>query len=184
MIALSVILISSGHTLVQHLVMLQYPMPPVFAQIGDTIRGIERIHLQRGGIDQESRTDELVVHVVIAQHVAHVLAQEALDALAEFLHTIDVGLLHAPGTVGGVGLARHEFLDLFLDLVVPGDVRDQILDEGERLHRLDRDRLIHGQQFSRVMHIRRGFPLISAEHDPHLPALQFHRTARSLACSA
>ena len=37
---------------------------------------------------------------------------------------------------------------------------------------------------SRVMHISRGLPLISAEHDPHLPALQFQRTARSVACSA
>jgi hypothetical protein len=31
----------------------------------------------------------------------------------------------------------------------------------------------------RVMHISRGRPLISALHDPHLPALQFQRTARS-----
>ena len=31
----------------------------------------------------------------------------------------------------------------------------------------------------RVMHNSRGRPLISAEHDPHFPALQFHRTARS-----
>ena len=31
----------------------------------------------------------------------------------------------------------------------------------------------------RVMHISLGVPLISAEQDPHLPALQFHRTARS-----
>ena len=31
----------------------------------------------------------------------------------------------------------------------------------------------------RVMHMSRGFPLISAEQDPHFPALQFHRTARS-----
>ena len=31
----------------------------------------------------------------------------------------------------------------------------------------------------RVMHISRGRPLISAEHEPHLPALQFQRTARS-----
>ncbi len=38
--------------------------------------------------------------------------------------------------------------------------------------------------FSRHMHISFGRPLISAEHDPHLPALQFHRTARSGACSA
>ncbi|CQA07840.1 Uncharacterised protein [Mycobacteroides abscessus subsp. abscessus] len=36
----------------------------------------------------------------------------------------------------------------------------------------------------RVMHIRRGRPLISAEQEPHLPALQFQRTARSEACVA
>src|SRR5207244_11349104 len=36
----------------------------------------------------------------------------------------------------------------------------------------------------RVMHISRGWPSISALHDPHLPALQFHRTARSVACVA
>ena len=38
----------------------------------------------------------------------------------------------------------------------------------------------------RVMHSSRGRPLISALHEPHLPALQFHRTARSpawVACS-
>jgi hypothetical protein len=33
----------------------------------------------------------------------------------------------------------------------------------------------------RVMHISAGMPLISAEHEPHLPALQFQRTAKSLA---
>ena len=37
---------------------------------------------------------------------------------------------------------------------------------------------------SRVMHISFGMPLISAEQEPHLPALQFQRTARSGACSA
>ena len=35
------------------------------------------------------------------------------------------------------------------------------------------------KSFSRVMHISLGMPLISAEHDPHLPALQFQRTAMS-----
>src|SRR5688500_15139197 len=38
--------------------------------------------------------------------------------------------------------------------------------------------------FIRVMHMSFGWPLISALHDPHLPALQFHRTARSGACVA
>ena len=33
----------------------------------------------------------------------------------------------------------------------------------------------------RVMHMRRGLPLISALHEPHLPALQFQRQARSRA---
>src|SRR5215207_4588498 len=37
---------------------------------------------------------------------------------------------------------------------------------------------------SRVMHISFGLPLISAEHEPHLPALQFQRHARSGADSA
>ncbi|CAM5320297.1 hypothetical protein SVIOM342S_01034 [Streptomyces violaceorubidus] len=36
----------------------------------------------------------------------------------------------------------------------------------------------------RVMHSSRGRPLISAEHEPHLPALQFQRTARSGAWAA
>ena len=38
--------------------------------------------------------------------------------------------------------------------------------------------------FIRVMHMSFGWPLISALHEPHLPALQFHRHARSLALSA
>src|SRR6267142_6085173 len=38
--------------------------------------------------------------------------------------------------------------------------------------------------FMRVMHERRGLPLISIEHEPHLPALQFQRSARSFACCA
>jgi hypothetical protein len=41
-----------------------------------------------------------------------------------------------------------------------------------------------GNEFIRVMHIKRGRPLISAEHEPHFPALQFQRTARSFAWCA
>ena len=38
-----------------------------------------------------------------------------------------------------------------------------------------------GSVSMRVMHMSLGTPLISAEQEPHLPALQFQRTARSLA---
>src|SRR5436190_2859106 len=41
-----------------------------------------------------------------------------------------------------------------------------------------------GRSERRVMHINLGLPLISAEHEPHLPALQLQRTARSTADSA
>src|SRR3954454_18749223 len=44
--------------------------------------------------------------------------------------------------------------------------------------------LSRGRTLNLVMHMSLGTPLISAEHEPHLPALQFQRTARSFACSA
>ena len=72
-----------------------------------------------------------VMLAVVADDVADVLAEEALDALAEFLHAIDVALRHAPGAVGGVGLARRELLDAGLRAEVERDVRDQILDAAE-----------------------------------------------------
>ena len=40
------------------------------------------------------------------------------------------------------------------------------------------------KMFMRVMHASLGLPLISMLHEPHLPALQFQRSARSLACCA
>src|SRR5205814_4716015 len=40
----------------------------------------------------------------------------------------------------------------------------------------------NGTSLRRVMHMSFGIPFTSAEHDPHLPALQFHRQARSGAC--
>src|SRR4051794_3623191 len=42
---------------------------------------VDRVHLQRRGVEQVTRTDELVEERMIAQHVADVLAEETLDAL-------------------------------------------------------------------------------------------------------
>jgi hypothetical protein len=60
--------------------------------VGQPVGRVERVHLERGDVGEEARADELLVLVVFAQHVAHVLAQEALDALAELLHTVRLGL--------------------------------------------------------------------------------------------
>ena len=89
--------------------------------------------------------DEPVEQLVIPKDVTHVLAEETLDALAEFLHALDVHLLHAPGAVRRVGLARLEGLDLLLHTEVPGDVGDEVSDRREGVHRLDRDRLLERQ---------------------------------------
>jgi hypothetical protein len=99
--------------------------------------------------DQEARADELVVLVVVAQHVTDVLAQEALDALAEFLHAVDVFLLHPPRAVRRVGFARLERLDLFLTSKFhETSVTQKSSMCGKRAHRLDRHRLVDGSVFS------------------------------------
>src|SRR5262245_36040681 len=66
--------------------------PELLLQLGDAIIGIERVHFQAGNADHEARPDELALGAAVAQDVAHVLAEEALDALAELLHAIDVFL--------------------------------------------------------------------------------------------
>ena len=101
MIALSVMRIRSGHTSVQHLVMLHIPRPSAgLQQLAPVVR-VERVHLELGVADEQPRAGELVlVLLVIADHVADVLAEEALDAPVELLDPIDVGLLHPVGAVG------------------------------------------------------------------------------------
>src|ERR1044071_9947620 len=99
------------------------------------------MHLEGGGVHKKSRTDEFFVLLMVTQHVADILTQKALDALPEFLNPIDVRLLHAPRSVGRVGLPRRELLDLLLDLEVPRYIGYEISHMRERAHRLDSDRL-------------------------------------------
>ncbi len=108
--------------------------------------------------------------LVIAQHVADVLAQKALDALPEFLHAVDVLLLHAPRAVRRVGRARRELLDLLLHLVSSTTRPSRGRARAERrASARSSPASSRRAPSSRVMHISFGMPLISAEHDPHLP---------------
>ena len=76
----------------------------LFADRGYAVYGVERVHVEAGSANHEAWTDEAVFAVVIAQDVADVLAQEALDALAELLDAIHVALHHAVVT-GLAGVA-------------------------------------------------------------------------------
>jgi hypothetical protein len=93
----------------------------------------------------------------------------------KFLNAIDIFLSHSPGSIWRIRWSRLEFLDLFLHPEIPRYVSDQILDHRKSLHRLTVTGLSIGRSLNRVMHINFGIPFTSAEHEPHLPALQFHR---------
>ena len=101
---------------------------------------------------------------MIAQHVADVLAKKAFDAFAEFLHTIDVLLLHPPCAVGRIGRSRLKRFDFFLNAKVPRDVCDQVFQNWKRFHRLDCHRFVqrklaesrHTHQFWHPIDFRRA----------------------------
>ena len=106
-------------------------MPLRLLQFRQAVFGVERVHFQRGGINEKARADEFLVLVMVAQDVADVLAEKTFDALAEFLHAVDVLLLHPPGAVRRVGRARLEFLDFLLDAEIPRNVGHQVADARE-----------------------------------------------------
>src|SRR5207247_8661251 len=64
--------------------------PLLVSQFIDTILGIERMHLERSDVNQKARPNKLFVHLVVAQHMADVLAKKAFDTFTEFLYTIDI----------------------------------------------------------------------------------------------
>src|SRR5215471_16472899 len=100
------------------------------------------MHLEARDPHEETGASELLLPVVVAQDVADVLAEETLDALAELLDPVEVALLHLPDDAG----LRRERRDLAVDLVVPGDIRHEILDDRKRLERRDRDGLVPRQR--------------------------------------
>src|SRR5579875_1198595 len=69
------------------------PLP--LAQHRAPVPGIQRVHVQLGVPDEIARSGvDGHVLLVVPDHVADVLAQPALDALAELLAAVDVGLGH------------------------------------------------------------------------------------------
>ena len=78
-----------------------------------SIEDIQRMHFQLGCVHKQPGPHELLVQMMVAENVTDILAEEALDALAEFLYAVDIGLLHAPGSVGCIGRTRSEPSDAF-----------------------------------------------------------------------
>src|SRR5581483_1408438 len=103
------------------------------------VERVERVHLELGDPHQVPRAGErLLVFLVVADHVTGVLAQEALDALAELLAAGHVLLLH-PVLAGLQVLRWGERRDLARLLVVERHVGDEVADHRERPQRRDGD---------------------------------------------
>ena len=90
------------------------PDPVVILQILQPVVSIQRMHLERRRTNQKPRPDEIRVHVMVAQNMANILAQETLDAFAEFLHPVHVFLLHPPTAIRRVRFPRLELPDRLL----------------------------------------------------------------------
>src|SRR5215471_3296723 len=63
-------------------------------ELTQAVGRIERMHRQGSNAHHEARASKVVAPMV-AQHMTDVLAQEAFNALVEFLQAIDIILLHA-----------------------------------------------------------------------------------------
>src|SRR6478672_1675368 len=105
------------------------------------VMGVERVHVELGVPQEEAGAGEgRLVLLVVAHDVAGVLAQEALDALAELLAALDVDLRH-PALAVGIARGRRERRQLPGLLVVERDVGDQVADHREGPHGGHGDRL-------------------------------------------
>src|SRR6266851_5897705 len=100
------------------------------------------MHLQARHAHEEARAAESLLLLMVAQNVADVLAEEALDAFSELLDPVEISLEHLPL----YAFPRREGRDLPVHFVIPGDVRDEVLDDREGLHRPDRDGLVQRQR--------------------------------------
>src|SRR3989441_1672291 len=114
--------------------------------VGRAVHRVERVHVEAGQLDEEARPRErALVLLVIADDVADVLAQEALDALVELLDAIDV-LLHHPVRAVGLRWLDAQRWDRLGLLEVEPDIRDEVADERERTDRRHGDRLTLGEE--------------------------------------
>jgi len=84
-----------------------------------------------------SWADEFIVLVMVKKDMAHVLAEETLDAFPEFLDSVNVSLAHVSGAVRVVGLPGGERLDRLLALVVEGHIGAQVAYPRECTHRFN-----------------------------------------------
>ena len=82
------------------------------------------------------------MQVVLSEDVANILAEEAFNTFPELLDVVYVRLFHPPSAVFSIRGSWIEGPHLLFDFKVPRHIRNEVLDEWESAHRLDRDGFI------------------------------------------
>src|SRR5579871_285357 len=138
------------------------------------------MHLQRSRTNEEPRSAKLLLLIVITQNVADILAKETLNAFAKFLYAIHVALVHLPPNPG----PRLKRWNLPINLEIPRNIRNQILDHRKRLHRKDVDGLIKRKRVhpSLASEPRTAVDLSRARATLSRLAIPPHSKIRSLMC--
>src|SRR5919106_1780091 len=106
------------------------PEAVLLLEVGQPVGLVHRVHLQPLVAHEEARSCDLGMFVVGPEDVANVLAHKALDALLRLVEALDILLVHREGCL----FAGLERLDALGHLVVPGDVGDQVFNDGESPH--------------------------------------------------
>ena len=132
---------------------LGHTLPNLFGAIAaleflrrfDSIFDVDGVHIERRCINEQARADEFLMQVMLPQHMANILAQEAFNTFVELLDAVNILLDHPPRALRKVRVAWFEGLDFFLGFIVPGNVGDQVFNQRKRPHRLHGDGRILGQ---------------------------------------
>lgn len=105
----------------------------------DTVERVFRVIDVVGEAGEIAGAEEGTFLMVVAEDVTDVLTEEAFDASAVFEEALDVLLEHLPRLAGEVFGRRGKGGNMAVDVVVDGDVGDEIFDEGKRAERMDMD---------------------------------------------
>ena len=88
-------------------------------QFFQPVFSVNWVHFQGSGINEESRSDELVMEIVFSKDMTDILTEEALNALAKLLDVVNVFLFHPPRTIFGIRGSWREGFHFLFNLEVP-----------------------------------------------------------------
>ena len=88
-------------------------------QFFESVLGVNWVHFQGSGVNEESRSDEFVMKIVFSEDMADILAEEAFDAFSKLLDVINVFLFHPPRAIFGIRGSRREGFHLLFNSEVP-----------------------------------------------------------------